>query len=98
MWEAIILEETKFCELMKLNNISVDIFKLLFERTSYIHVGRASKPTPTYNIHGSTIQQGTQENVVGISIDEGHKFEEHIPSKVNKANSMMGTTKEHFSS
>lgn len=35
MWLAIILKETKFCKLMKINSASVDIFSLLIERTLY---------------------------------------------------------------
>ena len=40
MREAIILKETKFCKLMKINSVSPDIFSLLNEHTSYIYVAR----------------------------------------------------------
>ena len=35
MREAIILKETKFCKLMKINSVFPDIFSLLIEHTSY---------------------------------------------------------------
>ena len=36
MREAIILKETKFCKLMKINSVSPDIFSILIEHTSYL--------------------------------------------------------------
>lgn len=35
MLDAIILKETKFCKLMKINSVSADNFSLLIEHTSY---------------------------------------------------------------
>ena len=36
MQEAIILKETKFCKLMKINSVSPDIFSVLIVHTSYL--------------------------------------------------------------
>lgn len=33
--DAIILKETKFCKLMKINSVAADNFSLLIEHTSY---------------------------------------------------------------
>ena len=53
--------------------------------------------TQRYSLYGSELDHVFEEKDLGVIIDMGLTFEEHIATKVKKANGIMGLIRRSFS-
>ena len=62
------------------------------EKCVAMRIGRSTVPTNTYTMGPEQVplKQSSVEKDIGVFIDSQLKFDEHINSKVNKANACMG--------
>ena len=54
-----------------------------------LHLGRRN-PRYEYNMGDRTLETATEENDLGVIIDDKLKFDKHTEAQVNKANKVLG--------
>ena len=60
-----------------------------------LHLGRKN-PRYEYNMGDRTLETATEENDLGVIIDEKLKFDKHTEAQVNKANKVLGLLRRSF--
>ena len=60
-----------------------------------LHLGRRN-PHYEYNMGDLTLETATEENDLGVIIDEKLKFDKHTEAQVNKANKVLGLLRRSF--
>lgn len=84
-----LLEQWSDTWLLKFNPDKCHVLTLgKFENIRYTH---------RYSIYGNELEHVFDEKDLGVRIDSGLNFEEHISEKIKKANSMMGLIRRTFS-
>ena len=83
------LEEWSSTWLLKFNPNKCHVLSLgKFENTKY---------TERYTVYGNEIEHVFEEKDLGVIIDTQLTFEDHIATKVKKANAMVGLIRRSFS-
>ena len=60
-----------------------------------LHLGRRN-PRYEYNMGDRTLETATEENGLGVIIDEKLKFDKHTEVQANKANKVLGLLRRSF--
>ena len=75
------------------------LLKFNADKCHVLTIGRFEhiQHTERYTLYGNELEHVFEEKDLGVYIDSELKFDEHISSKVNKANAMVGLIRRSFS-